>query len=285
MAAKPRIAIVGAGNLGMTLARALRGCGYPIDIVISRPNAASIRKAVRFAKQINCEAVSVLKAEIIAQVVWFCVPDREIARAAHLLAGKRSWKGKVALHSSGALTSDELDALRRLGASVASAHPLMTFVRDSNPSVAGVPFVIEGDASAVKRAREIVKDLGARPYPIRKADKSAYHAWGTFASPLLTVLLAVTEQVGAAAGVKGKAAKQRILPILKQTLANYEALGPDASFSGPLIRGDTETVSRHLRALRRTPAHEVYVALARASLSLLPVKNRRSLAKLVGGKT
>jgi predicted short-subunit dehydrogenase-like oxidoreductase (DUF2520 family) len=279
MAAKPRITIVGAGNLASALATSLREAGYPIAEIVARSGQAPMAKARRLAKKIGGRAVALtLPVRLESKIVWFCVPDGEIAHAARYLAAKRDWKGTVALHSSGALTSDELSALRRRGAAVASAHPLMTFVRRSSPSVTGVPFAIEGDDSAQRLARRIIRDLHGQTYSIRKSDKVAYHAWGTFASPLLTALVATTERVAAAAGVKSREAQRRMLPILQQTLANYAALDAAAAFSGPLARGDVDTVSRHLRLLRRIPAaREVYVALARAALSYLPVKSRASL--------
>ena len=280
MAKKPCIAIVGAGNLGSALARALHRAGFVVDAVITRSDSASLRKAKSLAKKGG--GIAVRPDQIKADVVWFCVPDGEIANAARALAGKTDWKRKVALHSSGALTSDELKALRQHGAAVASVHPLMTFVRGSRPAFANVPFAIEGDTKATRTARLIVSDLGGCAYSIRKQDKVAYHAWGTFASPLLTALLATTEHVAVVAGVRGKAARQRMLPILQQTLANYAKLGPAASFSGPIIRGDVKTVSQHLRVISDIPrVREVYLALAKAALAYLPVKNRRELEKIL----
>ena len=302
--AKPRIAIVGSGNLASALASALLRAGYRIDSVISREGPDSFRRARSLARRVGATAVGD-GTHITADVVWFCVPDGKIASAARSLvsgnqiqmhvreagsrkpdAGRRegrgAWKGRVAIHSSGALTSDELSALRRRGASVASVHPLMTFVRGSRPSLAGVPFAIEGDAAAARVARKIVTDLRGQPFSIRKSDKSAYHAWGTFASPLLTALLAVTERVATAAGITRKAAKQRALPIIAQTVANYAALGASAAFSGPIVRGDADTVNKHLRVLQRTPLLcEVYIALAKASLEYLPVKQRAKLKKML----
>jgi predicted short-subunit dehydrogenase-like oxidoreductase (DUF2520 family) len=280
MAAKRRIAIVGAGNLGSALALALYRSGYLVDAVVMRSDGASLRKARSLAKEVG--GIAARPAQINANVVWLCVPDGEIAKVARVLARNRDWEGEVALHSSGALTSDELEALRRRGASVASVHPLMTFVRGSRPALVDVPFAVEGDAHAVQLARRIVNDLGGRAYSIRKQDKVAYHAWGTFASPLLMALLATTEHAAAAAGVRGKAARQRMLPILQQTLANYARLGPADSFSGPIIRGDVATVSQHLRVISDIPAvREVYLALAKAALAYLPVKNRRKLEKML----
>jgi predicted short-subunit dehydrogenase-like oxidoreductase (DUF2520 family) len=275
MATKPRIAIVGAGNLGSAVALALCRSGYLVDGVIARSDRASLRK-VRSLSQ-RGGGVAVRPDQINGDVVWLCVPDGEIANAAKALAEKRDWKGKVALHSSGALTSDELEALRQRGADVASAHPLMTFVCGSCPELVDVPFAIEGDRVAARAGRS---------YPIRKQDKVAYHAWATFASPLLTALLATTEHAATAAGVRGKAARQRMLPILEQTLANYAKLGPAPSFSGPIIRGDVETVRQHLRAISGMPAVlEVYRALAKAALAYLPVKNRRTLEKILESKS
>jgi len=213
-------------------------------------------------------------------VVWFCVPDAEVAHAAQAMAQGIDWRRKVALHSSGALTSDELGALRHQGAAVASVHPLMTFVQDSRPSLAGVPFAVEGDGVAVKVARRIVNDLGGRAYPIRKSDKAAYHAWGMFASPLFTALLATTEHVAAVAGVKPKEARRRMIPILRQTLANYAAFDAAGAFSGPIVRGDVGTVRSHIRTLGGIPvAREVYLSLAKAALAYLPGKNKRALMR------
>jgi len=239
---------------------------------------------------VGARPVGVARAVIESDLVWFCVPDDSIAEAARSLAQKADWKGRVALHSSGALASDELAALRRRGAQVASVHPMMTFVAGSSRtgssrSLAGVPFAIEGDAAAVRAGRAVVKELGGKAYTIRGRDKVAYHAWGTFASPLFTALLATTEHVAAAAGVNRREAKRRMLPILRQTLANYEALDAAGSFSGPIVRGDVETIRRHLRILRKVPAAgEVYAALAKAAVRYLPGKRKRTVRKLLNGQ-
>jgi predicted short-subunit dehydrogenase-like oxidoreductase (DUF2520 family) len=266
MGAKPSIGIVGAGNLGSALADFLQGAGYKVEVI------KKSRRGVSRGPQ----------ARPLAKVVWFCVPDGEIARAAEAFAATSEWSGKIALHSSGALSSSELEALCRQGAAVASVHPLMTFVRGSRPSLAGVPFAIEGDAAAARMARRIVKDLGGQPYILRREDKAAYHAWATFASPLLTAFLATTERMAVLAGIKPKAARLRMMPILKQTLVNYGLLGAAKGFSGPIVRGDVDTIARHLRILHDVPqAREVYSALARAALQYLPARKRKDLMNLL----
>jgi len=282
--AKPRIALIGAGNLAGALASSLHAAGFLIEQVVSRAAGASLQRAKRLAAEVNASATVLGRdwsnIKIHADVVWFCVPDGAIAGVAKSLATAIDWTGKVALHSSGALTSAELAVLRKHGAALGSAHPLMTFVRGSRPTLAGVPFAIEGDRRAVQATRAIVKSLGADPYSIRAKDKAAYHAWGTFVSPLFTALLATSEHVALCAGVKRSAARQRMLPILKQTLANYEALGAAGAFSGPIVRADVGTVKQHLIVLRGVPlAQQVYVALARAALAYLPTKNRKMVER------
>jgi predicted short-subunit dehydrogenase-like oxidoreductase (DUF2520 family) len=281
MVRKPRIAILGPGRLGSALAVELRRAGYRISEIISGKSSASRPKARALAKLVHSRAATA-GDRLEADLVWFCVPDREIARAARQLAKPAGWKNKIALHSSGALTSDELYVLRGRGASVASVHPLMTFVRGSVPSLEGVPFALEGDPAAVRAARRIVRDLGAEPFPISKKRKMAYHAWGAFSSPLLIALLVTGEKVADAAGLSTAEARRKMLPILRQTLANYARLGPAGAFSGPIVRGDAQVVQRHLKELAKISiAREVYVALARAGLRYLPARNRKELDKLL----
>jgi predicted short-subunit dehydrogenase-like oxidoreductase (DUF2520 family) len=281
MERKKRVAIVGAGRLGSALATALHDAGFSVDAIVARTQAKANKRAAAFAQLVGARAIVEITRSR-ADVVWFCVPDSDIASAATALANKIPWQGKIALHSSGALTSDELSSLRSRGAAVASVHPLMTFVKAGRPGLAGVAFAVEGDPLAVRFARKIVRELGGNAYPIRKQDKGAYHAWGTFASPLLTALLATTEQVAKLAGVQGTEVRRRMIPILSQTLANYAELGAARGFSGPIIRGDVGIVKRHLGVLRASPAaREVYVALARAAVQYLPAKNRAALRHLL----
>jgi len=256
----PSIGIVGTGRLGTALAKRLSEGGYSAKILT--------RKSAR-------------KTQLGADVMWFCVPDAEIARAAYSFSQIR-WKGKYAFHSSGVLSSDALNSLRNAGAGVASVHPLMTFVKGSVPELTGVPFAIEGDASAVRVARVIIRNLGGQAVAIKKRDKVAYHAFATMICPLLVSLLTASEKAAALAGMSAPDARRRMLPIIRQTLHNYERLGPAKAFSGPIVRGDVETICAHMEALTEAPAAKnAYAALARAALELLPNHNRRLIARLL----
>jgi len=280
MARKPSIAIVGPGSLGRAFAESLRRAGYRIREVVAGESRASRAKAKELAAKTGARAATRKNAELDADIIWFCVPDREIGRAALNLGAVTTWKGKVALHSSGVLGSDELEVLHARGEAVASAHPLMTFVSGSQPTLAGVAFAIEGDPSAIRVVRAIVVALKGEAFSISKQKKAAYHAWGAFISPLLVAALATAEEVARAAGIDRTTARRRAQPILGQTLRNYAALGPAGAFSGPLRRGDVATIAKHLQVLSKIPgAREVYMVLARVALRHLPAKNVALLKK------
>jgi predicted short-subunit dehydrogenase-like oxidoreductase (DUF2520 family) len=282
MAFKPRIAIVGPGRLGSALILELRRARYRVSEIISRNRNASRRNARALARRVHAGWAVTENARLDADLVWFCMPDREIRKVAGQLARVTDWKGKIAFHSSGALASDELRVLRRRGAAVASVHPLMTFVRGSIPSLRGVPFALEGDPAALRLARGVVRDLGAEAFSISKSKKAAYHAWGGFTSPLLVALLVTAEKVAHAAGLSAVDARKKMLPIVRQTLANYAKLGPAGAFSGPIGRGDTGVVRKHIKELKKgREAKEVYRSLARAAMCYLPVRNRKELEKLL----
>jgi predicted short-subunit dehydrogenase-like oxidoreductase (DUF2520 family) len=287
--AKPTIAIVGAGNLATFLAVALDAAGFTITEIVARDSPPSRRKAQKLAVKVGARAVTANSAALDATLLWFCVPDREIRGAACVFADRlaarppvhRNVEIRFALHSSGALSSRELAPLRTAGTKVASVHPLMTFVAGARPSLTGVPFAAEGDAAATRVASRIVRQLGGESFALPASRKAAYHAWATMTSPLLLAYLVTLEEAALAAGLSRQAACRASLPIIRQTLANYSHLGPARSFSGPLVRGDTATVAKHLAALKKHPGpREVYVALARAALRGLPVKNQNELKRL-----
>ena len=99
---------------------------------------------------------------------------------------------------------------------------------------------------------------------------------------MVIATLSMAERVARAAGVPARMRREVMLPIVKKTFSNYLEASADKAFSGPIARGDVNTIGRHLRALRRVPgAREIYVALARSALRHLPVRNRRAVARIL----
>ena len=104
-------------------------------------------------------------------------------------------------------------------------------------------------------ARKIVQDLGARSFAIKKPNSGFYHAFGSFASPLVIALMAAMERVGIAAGIRPKDIKSIMQPLLQQTLRNYLDKTAAAAFSGPLVprrRGDGAAPSRRVEKVTRS---------------------------------
>lgn len=245
-----------------------------------RSPAAARQDSRTLARRVGARLVVVKRQALDSDIVWLTVPDDSIRQVAKQIAGTQPWKGRIAFHSSGALTSDALAPLRAHGAKVASVHPGMTFVRRSVPRMAGVPFAIEGDRAATSMARKIVEQLGGTSYSLRKRSKVLYHAFGSLASPMVIALMVSLEQVAKAAGIAPRNVKPMVIPLLWQTLRNYVTHDAASAFSGPLARGDVATVRKHLEELKAVPeARQVYLALARAALKNLPVKNRKRIER------
>jgi predicted short-subunit dehydrogenase-like oxidoreductase (DUF2520 family) len=262
------------------LALTLPSAGYVVKFIAALAKGVSRPETTGLARRVKARLIALGNEPLDSDLVWITVPDDAIASTALRLARTQDWEGKIVFHSSGALTSDDLAPLREKGAKVASVHPGMSFVRGSVPQMLGVAFSVEGDREAVRLARQIVEDLGGTAYAIKKRNKVLYHAFGSFASPLVIALMASLERVAKAAEIRPDNIKTMMVPLLWQTLRNYLQHDAASAFSGPLARGDVATVRRHLAELKVVPeAREVYVALARSAVRNLPVKNRKAMRR------
>ena len=278
------ITLIGAGNLAQALGPALRKAGYRVEQVVARNNPESMRRARALARKVGAAAVHLEEARPAADVIWLCHTDDALGSTAKLLARNPGWKGRIVLHASGALTSDVLAPLKRAGAHTASLHPMMSFVAGTAPKMSEIPFAVEGDKQAIAAAQQIVGKLGAEVFQIKKTSKVLYHALGSFSSPLVVATLVTAERVGKAAGLTLPQTRKIMGPILQQTLSNYLQRGPTAAFSGPIKRGDLQTVRRHLKELEKvTLARDVYRALVRSALRDLPSKRKKEMLELLEG--
>lgn len=283
MAASPKsVTLIGAGNLANALGPALKAAGYRIDVVVGRSRQESQRRARSLARRLGAKWCSLEQVKPATDIVWLLHTDDALAATAKRLARSTGWRGKVVFHASGALSRDVLKPLKRAGAYTASLHPMMTFVSGTAPDMSKVPFAVEGDRQAVAAAKQIVRKLGAEVFPIRKSAKVLYHALGSFSSPLVVATLVTAERVGQAAGLSLSQTRKVMAAILQQTLKNYLDRGPAAAFSGPIKRGDLDTVRRHLHELKRVAgAHEVYRALVRSAVRDLPSVRKKQLLELL----
>jgi predicted short-subunit dehydrogenase-like oxidoreductase (DUF2520 family) len=272
---QPSVSIIGLGNWGNSLARALTDSKIPLhEVVVSaRPSA---RKTVR-----GLPLTTLDQACLEADVLWLCVPDSAIAQVIARLAKRvshRGLRGQIVIHSSGALSAGVLREAAKAGASVGSVHPLMSFPTRRPVMLKGVSFAVEADAASSRVLSQLVRRIGGHPFAIKAADKALYHAVGVLSSPLLVSHLAAAHETAARAGFSPRQARRLIEPIARATLDNFFRNGPARSFSGPIARGDVETIRLHLRALKPHPIlASVYRSLALYALEALPSPGKEAL--------
>ncbi len=202
----PRIAIVGAGRLGTALAAALRDAGIPVDGPHGRGFDGSS-----------------------ADAVLLCVPDAQIAAAAACVT-----PGVLVGHCSGATGLGVLDGHEGFG-----LHPLMT-VPASGADFTGAGCAIAGSSDRARSlARHLAECLGMTPFTVADEDRAAYHAAAAIASNLLVALEADAERLAASAGVP----REALVPLVRASVENWVRDGGRRALTGPIARGDEETVA------------------------------------------
>jgi predicted short-subunit dehydrogenase-like oxidoreductase (DUF2520 family) len=207
-----RLAIVGCGRLGTALTNALRAAG--LDVAGPLPRGATAAGA---------------------DAVLLCVPDSEIANAAALIA-----PGPLVGHCSGATGLEPLAPHEAL-----SLHPLMT-VTAGGADFAGAGAAIAGTTPRARAfAAELAHALGMTPVEVADEDRAAYHAAASIASNFLITLEAAAERLAATAGVE----RELLVPLVRATVENWAAHGPERALTGPVARGDEATIARQRAAI------------------------------------
>ncbi len=277
---KPSFAIIGCGRVGTALAKFLSAAGYAAAGFSSR-TIDSARRASEIAGAKDAVFAHPWDATVNADVVFITTPDQFIGETANNIADHAGMKaGALAFHCSGALPSTEIDALKSCGAGIGALHPLQSFAAmdmEKNP-FSGIRMAVEGEPAAVEMARRIAGDLSAEPFEIRTEGKILYHASAVVASNYLVTLMHLARELMVASGVAPSEAFSILKPLVMGTLENIESAGIPAALTGPIARGDIETVMRHLLDIgEKTPEllsvyrmlgrQTIGIALARKTLS------------------
>jgi predicted short-subunit dehydrogenase-like oxidoreductase (DUF2520 family) len=210
-----------------------------------------------------------------SQVVLFCVPDAEIENACRsAVAAAPEGTLRFAGHTSGATTLGALASAEAAGAETFSLHPLQT-VPDAGSDLTGAPVAIAASApAAADLARRIAAACQMSSFDVPEESRAAYHAAAAIASNFLVALESSAEELLAAAGIEN--GRELLAPLVLRTAANWAERGPEA-LTGPIARGDEETVARHLDAIAATdPALEpLYRALAERTREIAAAGGRR----------
>lgn len=267
---KSEVTIIGTGRLGTTLALALAGSGYSIRSLVAR-RVQSARKAARLLDaDVQVLAAKQLRTLIDADLFLITVPDDQIAPVARELSEINAARKKkvTALHTSGALSSEVLAPLREKGWDTGSIHPLMSVSAVHDASLEGAYWSVEGDRSAVRLGKEIVRDLGGKSFSIRTEDKPLYHAAAVMVSGNVVALFDVALEMLGECGLDRKTARAVLLPLIASTVRSLQTKSPEESLTGTFSRGDVETVKRHLAVMRNSEIKNLYRKLGERSLRL-----------------
>jgi len=254
--------VLGAGRAGRSLARALRASGVDVVGLHGRHHAAD---------DATVTIGSLPRSLQSASVVLVTVRDAQLDGALTELATAQLAPRAIVLHASGSVDPVELDTLRRAGHPCGTMHPLVPLADPLRAEAAlrAAWIGVDGDAAAVAAARALAASLGARTLDIPPGGKGRYHAAAVLAANFPTVLASLAERLLAEAGVDADEARLEVRGLMAASVDNLRTAAPEAVLTGPIARGDTDSVRRHLRALSSdSTARRVYIELSEATLAL-----------------
>jgi predicted short-subunit dehydrogenase-like oxidoreductase (DUF2520 family) len=244
----PALAVIGRGRAGGSVARAARSAGIDVRLA-GRDDAVEACRAV--------------------DVALLCVPDASIAEAAAAIAIAAPPLRFVG-HTSGATGLDALGPVAEAGVEAFSLHPLQT-LPDSEGDLAGAACAVSGATeAALALAEQLGTALGMRPFHVAEADRAAYHAAASMASNFLVALEESAARLMREVGIEE--AREALAPLVLRSAANWAERGAGA-LTGPIARGDRETVARQREAIAATAPEltELYDRLAERAADIARV--------------
>jgi predicted short-subunit dehydrogenase-like oxidoreductase (DUF2520 family) len=260
--ARLRVGVIGAGRVGTVLGAALERAGHQV-VAVSAVSDRSLERAGRWLPG----AAVMRPPELLAAVdlALLTVPDDALpGLVSGLAATDAPLTGRLVAHTSGRYGVAVLEPATGRGALPLALHPVMTFTGrpDDLDRLSGVSFGVTAPEPLQPAAQALVIEMGGEPVLIDEASRPLYHAGLASAANHLVALVAQSADVLRAAGVNDPA--RMLAPLLSAALDNALRLG-DAGLTGPVARGDADTVAEHVRALAGASpeALRAYVALAR----------------------
>jgi predicted short-subunit dehydrogenase-like oxidoreductase (DUF2520 family) len=265
----PACAIFGAGRFGRALYGALAHAGARPGALGVRAGAAPTREQRTLRANIRLGAGDFLEALKPGTLVFVCVQDRNLYHAAEELAAAPGAGRHSYCHPCATKGPHALEALSRVGAQVGAFHLLQSFgpTPFAWQRIEGCFCAIEASGRLKRELWALARAIRAHPFEIRGSQRAAYHAAAVLASNALVTLLDAGERILRHARFANALARRMLAPLVRGALESVSLLGPEQALTGPVVRGDAETVKAHLLALTRQEG-ELYRALMRATLDL-----------------
>jgi predicted short-subunit dehydrogenase-like oxidoreductase (DUF2520 family) len=237
---------IGAGTTGTALAVRLSQKGCPVVAVSSR-TLSSAQKLAGLVS--NCQVCrTAQEVADAAELVFITTPDDVITQ----VCSEVQWhEGQSVVHCSGAHSVDILEPAKKLGAAVGSFHPLQTFadVDQAIENVPGSTFALEAEEPLLSTLKELTLLLNGSWVELKPGEKVLYHTAAVFACNYLVTLVKLALDLWLDFGVSSREATRALLPLLQGTINNIDNIGLPDCLTGPVARGDSGTIERHLSAL------------------------------------
>lgn len=245
------ITIIGYGRLGQTLERACIKAGF--DVAYIYKNKEELHKM----KQIS-------------DLVFITPPDSEIAAVCEYLRFRfYELVGKTIAHCSGVLPSDILLDLKEKGASIACFHPMQS-VTLKTKSFKGITFDIEGDDKALRVLEDFASKINANSLRVSSKQKEMLHVSAVMASNYLVTLADLSSEISEESGLSPREVLDALLPLMNSTIENLKEMEPSDALTGPIARGDVDTVERHVKFLKnRDKLLSIYKKMGLLTLELV----------------
>ena len=261
------VAVLGAGRLGSSLAIALDKAGYTVAAITSRQ--PTHREWLNSHITTGIVVENVQTAVNVANIVFITGPDAYIEK---ICSGVKWRSHQAVIHCAGAMSLAPLDTARVAGAQTGGFHPLQTFPTiDSYERLQDVSFAIESASPELLGwLRILAEDLGGSAFQIESSQRAAYHASAVMACGLLSGLTGLSAEMWESLGIERTEALRRLIPLLRATVDALDEKGLPHALTGPFVRGDVETITRHLEATanKSIGIRNAYAALALASLHI-----------------
>ncbi len=247
-----KVGFIGAGTVGTALAVLLSRKGYEFVGASrrSRPPSVSATKLVSNFHILDSNQ----EVADTADFVFITTPDAAIEP----VASEVRWRsGQSVVHCSGADSVAILEPAKKMGAMVGGFHPLQTFagVERAIENIPGSTFAIEAEEPLLSTLKDMATTLGGNWIVLKADDKTAYHAAAVFACNYLVTLVKMATDLWQTFSIPPDQATRALLPLLRGTLHNIETIGVPQCLTGPITRGDTGTINKHLKVLQdKAPA-------------------------------
>ena len=268
-----QVHIFGLGRAGLSLARSCQQAGLSLGYLWTRSEASAARARKLLQVEVQTGRIEP-RARPLADksLVVLAVRDHVInPLSVDLLRDNYLQAGQILLHLAGALDIEELSAAAEVGVQRGVFHPLRSL--DAERSLwAGAVCGISGDPDVLPVLQSLAQSLGCRAQVVRTGQRGLYHAAASIAANDLLALFALAEQALQQSGLDAGAAQAAVVDLMSSALGAARDKGWRAALTGPVARGDDNTLSKHYQALRAlsddaSALHELASRLLAASIA------------------